>query len=1736
MDSLYGAQPFEELANNEPEPTSPTSLEDFYREQEKKDLERRLSRKSLRRRKGRSKSFASTTSAGGPVSPESENPPTLHSPGESGLPPLLENANAGTGTPPNEEEQTPPGSGTPTPGLAGTGTAATANQQTAATGPPPPDMTQRREYFPPEVNNKPSYEIHNPITPPIPWTNHHLRPPGTPWPPTSQPRKVVVPANWHNSTSLIHQAANANSSNNNSNNNSSTSFVKSSSATNLAPPAIYAPDHVDFLDPSDPWGMRWHHDSRYDVGDFTSSTRGHPTNTWGGNSSPSELPSRRGGPPSTNTNHLLRPGVKSPSPLSQSTTVPGAPYKNGSSISLDTPKQLSRRLSKRNSRGGYSQPPTPHELDGSIGHSGGGGTISGSEKKRSSGFRGLFSTGSSAPGPEQQPRQRRVTLGSSSAPPTGILTNGNANASSTGVGSQNGSRTPSEMGRPPSKNLTAPPPTSYSASSGRSSLTPSPTKDVHNAGGKEKRSSYLGRLVKKFSIIRHSDPVDVTPPNSAGLNPGLKRSVSTANGIYGAPRTPESDGSNTNAPGMHPRYASAPMEKTESPISMVPELRLVGVEEQEREQQQQQENAARQQQQQQRPLSDGRNSPEPQLSMGFGGLVITNPDARASAVSAADSLDRVSSPPIRLISPGSSPSSDMGLPRPAFMRTGASGSAESSPAGEYTPLRVVNGGGVATDVETADEDNGNFQMMTEKELPSPASSSLPSLPPPSSAAQSPRQRSIYTEQQSPRQRSTYTEQQQSPRQRSLYAESTTTTERSTLLLSAIPSIPDLPTISPFNPARSLIRDGAETDSPRSSNMETALEYITPTSSAVSSNKLPKGSPLRETAPAPSPSPSLSSPAPAPSSSASSSKRPSPRPSPVMRSPSVMSVSTASILTTKPTSAVDDQFPDSPVLPVSPTASTMKPPTVTPAVSSLKLGSEYDYEDTPQPIARRRAPSSGTATASEAPSRYGAYYSPGTFPSLAIPPGTPGMQTQRSSILSIENNPLPTPPARLPLPLTSDGVKESSSRERLRSVGQADSDKREREREREQREREREKEKERERERVKELERERLEREKQEWERKERERKDRERQERERQKEQERQERERQERERQERERQKELERQERERQKELERQERERQKELERERQERERQEREQRERQERERQKEKEREREREKEREREREKERERLARKASRERVMSHEKSRETMRAERNEALNRAAAVDLSFSPTFDRPSSRDKRSESRRDPEPIKERRNQSTFRIPGESSDSRPSSRDVQTPTPTSRERIKSQSRETMNANPSRSRVESGSYDVTLSRPTYQSSSRGSDQEETASMRRRRVNSTAGSEKRSGTDSSGREDGRRRTNSTRGTVSAANLARASTVDSGVVANGRRSSRSEMKPREEPRQEDPSKTVIAGLGQNWEVVEAVMIQPHRSSMSASSFDFDPASTSAPAPAPTASPPPPPPSHKKQLSITKDANPAVASLARIMSNGAAQGFPPRTSSRPGFNADGEPIGLGAGPSRASGSSRRQPPPPAKDQPPMVAAISQERLSGMSQRSKTMEPDRSSPKPAVPTRSKSRHKEGTLPANVNLNKPQPPRPPPTPATEQQSLPNGSSDYPKRRDSIQRVRPTSEMMDAAGLGAQEVWEHDRMTARGQSVLLPDGFSVSPPTSHRASATSSVLAGGIPGSPPGAGSAHTVFKVQPPFQARAPPGGYYYPNHQPLPNPLPAPPASILPKTSRNRI
>ncbi|KAG8785610.1 hypothetical protein FRC15_001043 [Serendipita sp. 397] len=823
--NLFGAQPFEELVN-EQEPTSPTSLEDFYKEQEKKDLERRLSKsRSLRRRKGRSKSVVSTSD--GPLSPDTESPrsPTRASE-EPQLEPLPE------ATPPNVPS---------------------APQQLAWHR----EREQTGQWFPPETIPKPAYEIHNPVTPPMVWTNHHLRPPGAPWQPTSQPRKVtqaqLATQNLFNNAQERPSMV--------SNNSSSTSFLKTSSAASLPPPAIYGPDHIDIMDPSDPWGMRWHHDSRYDVGDFTTSTRGKPTATWAGTSSPAvELPSRPRTKGSPSGPSPLRSGVKSPSPLSQSTSV--VQLKNGSSISLDTPKQLSRRLSKRNSRN-FTQPAP--SLDAPP-----------TRTRRVSGFRSLFSASSSSSSTTQQPmeRMRSKTLGSASA--------------STLLG-----QAPDEPNRPQSKNLN-PPPSSFLGQ--RSSLTPSPTKD--------KRSSYLGRLVKKLSIIRHSSEPDPKATDQR-QQPTLKRSVSTANGIY-ASKQPDT--------GSHPKFASAPDTVT-SPIAMVPELRLV--EPLSPEGEQESTSSLPKESVLNRPLSEGRNSPESRFAQ-FGGLVITNPDATASET---ESLSREPLPPRQRLQSAPSPRPSVpdldfnSLPRPAFLRGQGIGSMESSPSIANAPLRVVNGREPETETETG--------TIFGEPISSPLSVTS-TIPPP---VPSP-----------------------SDKRKSLQS----TLDVSTL--SAIPSIPDLPVVSPFNAARSIMSE----TSPRSSDMATALETLSPPTSALSLSIKPV-------------------------SSSSISRTLSDPPTPIIRP------AAPSEPPTSPGGSVMSVDPPTPIIPTAPTPAPLSVP-----------------DEFVRPTPRGSSIASG--------SRYAAYYSPNQLPSLNVSPA------------QLDPNPLPTPPARFPIPLSA----ENASKERLQS--------------------------------------------------------------------------------------------------------------------------------------------------------------------------------------------------------------------------------------------------------------------------------------------------------------------------------------------------------------------------------------------------------------------------------------------------------------------------------------------------------------------------------------------------------------------------------------------------------------------------------------------------------------------------------------------------------------------------------
>ncbi|CCA68020.1 hypothetical protein PIIN_01887 [Serendipita indica DSM 11827] len=1346
--SIYGAQPFEELGN-EQEPTSPTSLEDFYREQEKKDLERKLSkRRSLRQKRGRSKSFASTSDA--PLSPDTES--------------------ARSPTRPSEEPKLEP-----------------LPEATAVNAPPSTqqlswhrEREQTGQWYAPEHEIRQTYEIHNPVPPPIPWTNHHLRPPGAPWPPTSQPRKVVANPNVVGTGSTVRDVTGIGSGNA-----SSTSFIKTASATNLLPPAIYGPDHIDMLDPSDPWGMRWHHDGRYDVGDFTTSTRGKPTATWAGTSSPAvEIPPRprtRGGSP--NGPSTLRSSVKSPSPLSQSTSA--GPMKNGSSISLDTPKQLQRRLSKRNSSN-MGQPVLA--TDQTFG------------TKRISGFRSLFASNS-----QPVDRQRSKTLGSASAPPTagymGQLGDDSARPMSTLPPSVNGQRT---------------------------SLSPSPTKD--------KRSSYLGRLVKKFSIIRHSSEPDPKVLTAQNQHPGLKRSVSTANGIY-AQRPADS--------GSHPKFASAPAG-SDSPIGVVPELRLVQPNEGEDDQKGQAREGAPIILNDDRPLSDARNSPEPHFAQ-FGGLVVTNPDAMASE---SESISKDSPPRRRRLksAPSASPAMEFdSLPRPAFMR--GIGSNESSPSVRNVPLRVVNGREADTETETG--------TILGEIVASPAPT-MSTIPPP---VPSP-----------------------TDKRRSLQSGGEPRT------IPVVPSISDLPLTSPPSAARSIVSN----NSFKSSDMATALETLSPPASSVS---LSSSLPVKTSTPSPRTTPE-------------SAQRP------LSNYSAAPSVATTMSTMTNLASTIGDEGNTTPTR--------RSPP-------SLASGSEDFVRPTP------RAASLANSSSS---TRYGAYYSPNAYPTLSVP-----------STIKVDPNPLPTPPARLPMPLVGD----NSSRERLQGGSS--------------------------------------------------------------------------------------------------------------------------------------------------------REQLPSSSSREQLQ-RAPSKERLKSKASKGSGRDIEywrADLQGTKQARRIEEFGRRESAGID---IREWRNQTNFRVPAELLDPRPSQKG-------SKNTLDEQGKEasTEKLNPSRAPIENG-YNVTSSRPkpahsqSYHlpTSQRDSDRE---SEPRKRTNSTAGSDQKS---SSQRDEPRRRTNSTRSgapsSSSGANGPAKSDASSSKPSILEDKPMNEEKKRAEPVQESGGKQVISGFGQTWEVIEAVMIQPSRNgSRRQHSRDMSGDSVS------TISPTSP----------------------RPLSNGMSS--PPRTSSRPGYNAAGEPIGLKSKSPSISSTAPSLPPKRMPSVPVKNTARSSQPVRGPEkERSKTMDVQPSQ------SRSKSRPREMTPSPPLNLNKPQPPRPPPTPAQQPAMLPNGTYSSPSsgRRDSLQKVRPTSEVVNTPELSAQEAWEHDRMTGRGQSVYSPDGIVAPPTSSYRTSANSSLLqsvassSGGV-----GAGSAHTSFVVQPPFQPRsAPPTQTYYPNHYPIPNPLPAPPATILPPKSaaRNRI
>lgn len=613
----------------------------------------------------------------------------------------------------------------------------------------------------------------------------------------------------------------------------------------------------------------------------------------------------------------------------------------------------------------------------------------------------------------QLDRRRSKTLGSTSEPPTSFNSvepspstpNPLPNAEPLTISSM-----PNESNlssRPPSNTLATPQP-----SSTRPSLTPSPTKD--------KRSSYLGRLVKKFSIIRHN-----TEPEPKSKEPAiLQRSASNANGIY-PPRKDERD------PVSHPKFASAPAE---SMLSAVPELRLVQSPEQDHDPHESEptnlnpvdpaidpsEENASSPIRSSPPSPSGNHrttssppsgSPQPQLAR-FGGLVVANPDTPrdSEAESLATGSPRRNDTPLLRKSRPSPQYPDLdSQPQPSLLRALDTPSLHSATSTNFTPLRVVNGG----EPETASE-TGTIGGDIKSPI-STASTIPPPVPSPSDKF------------------------------RSLPGASTTNLNSRSIvdlaLLSPIPSIPDIPP-TPDAGMRSIGNPQSDDD------MRTALENLSPLGSALSLSAKPSNSPtitmitegkpssatltpLNTAMPAresprpqessgPPQLPSLQTFSEAPMSLTETMTSPkmSPSPKEVPERPK-STVSTATFMTVSSESTVPVPSPVPSPPPVRSPARLLASRTT--SGGSPRSRAEPSSVSGSEDFARPQPRTSSLATPTTA--RYGAYYSPSLYPALTVTP-------------QLDPNPLPTPPQRLlpPSPLSESGSHErlvgSSSKERL----------------------------------------------------------------------------------------------------------------------------------------------------------------------------------------------------------------------------------------------------------------------------------------------------------------------------------------------------------------------------------------------------------------------------------------------------------------------------------------------------------------------------------------------------------------------------------------------------------------------------------------------------------------------------------------------------------------------------------
>ena len=436
----------------------------------------------------------------------------------------------------------------------------------------PPHLTwqQNRQsglWWTHESSFKTRYEIHNPTPNPYPWINHHLLPPGTTFPPTSKPprKSSSNPSNFTPSLPNILPRVKEASGTTSTSNSSTSTAPRSRSVTNLGTSTLHH-DNVDFLDASDPWGMRWHHDGRYDPG---GASRAPPLPAWS-NGTTSLLSDVRSSPNHAPlyfifTFNILqpnrfkpRPGVRrggpSPSPLFQST----------SAVQLSIPPEqyngklpLTRKLSKRHS--GNAIAATPPSLTPTSERYLFPGTVPGPSKpktKRGSILR-FFGISSSShlqesttknaflSAPESSDRRwlerrRSQTLPSGSGPAAHQHSEKGFQVLRKPTGDNINRHAPQRSSIPPS--ASEPHITGVGGNGGPLNkdnyLNPS-SSDSNNDNGmlsvpqavnlKEKHGSVLGRLVKKLSLVKKDNSNEWERQGGLGLGANEADKRSSAN-------------------------------------------------------------------------------------------------------------------------------------------------------------------------------------------------------------------------------------------------------------------------------------------------------------------------------------------------------------------------------------------------------------------------------------------------------------------------------------------------------------------------------------------------------------------------------------------------------------------------------------------------------------------------------------------------------------------------------------------------------------------------------------------------------------------------------------------------------------------------------------------------------------------------------------------------------------------------------------------------------------------------------------------------------------------------------------------------------------------------------------------------------------------------------------------------------------------------------------------------------